>query len=104
MIGGFDAVTKGLINGLEDLDVGGKDHPNYSIIENGQNTEKSPRDLRGLVVTQTPLKDHKLTLATTWRCKTLKVSIAWKNTSRWVKDKLLEQLDGFMWKTLISKK
>ena len=24
------------------------DHPNYSIIEIGQNTEKSPRDLRRL--------------------------------------------------------
>ena len=32
------------------------DHPNYSIIENGQNTEKSPRDLRRLAVTQTLAK------------------------------------------------
>ena len=31
------------------------DHPNDSIIENGQNTEKSPGDLRRLAVTQTPL-------------------------------------------------
>ena len=38
------------------------DHPNYYIIENGQNTEKSPGDLRRLVVTQTPVKDHQLTL------------------------------------------
>ena len=30
------------------------DHPNYNIIENGQNTEKSPGDLRRLAVTQTP--------------------------------------------------
>ena len=28
------------------------DHPNYSIIENGQNTEKSPEDLRRLAVIQ----------------------------------------------------
>ena len=34
------------------------DHPNYSIIEIGQNTEKSPGDLRRLTVTQTPVKDH----------------------------------------------
>ena len=34
------------------------DHPNYSIFEIGQNTGKSPRDLRGLAVTQTPVKDH----------------------------------------------
>ena len=38
------------------------DYPNYSIIENGQNTEKSPGDLRRLAVTQTPVKNHQLTL------------------------------------------
>ena len=38
------------------------DHPNYSIIENGQNTEKSPGDLRRLAVSQTPLKDHQMSL------------------------------------------
>ena len=38
------------------------DHPNYSIIENGHNTEKSPGDLRWLAVTQTPLKDYPLKL------------------------------------------
>ena len=43
-------------------------HPNYSIIEIGQNTEKSPGDLRRLAVIQTPVKDHQLTLM--W--KTLK--------------------------------
>ena len=39
-----------------------RDHPNYNIIENGQNTEKSPGDLRRLAVTQTPVKDHQLML------------------------------------------
>ena len=34
------------------------DHPNYSIIENGQNTEKSPGDMGRLAVTQTHVKDH----------------------------------------------
>ena len=38
------------------------DHPNYYIIENGQNTEKSPGDLRRLAVNQTPVKDHQLKL------------------------------------------
>ena len=38
-----------------------RDHPNYNIIENGQNTEKSPGDLRRLV-TQYQVKDHHLTL------------------------------------------
>ena len=28
------------------------DHPKYSIVENGQNTEKSPVDLRTPAVTQ----------------------------------------------------
>ncbi len=37
------------------------DHPNY-IIGNGQETEKSPGDLRRLAVTQTPVKDHQLKL------------------------------------------
>ena len=38
------------------------DHPNYSIIENGQNTEKSPGDLRKLAVNQTQMKDHQQAL------------------------------------------
>ena len=33
---------------------------NYRIVEVGQNTEKSPGDLRRLFVIQTPLKDHQL--------------------------------------------
>ena len=44
------------------------DRPNDSIIEDGQNTEKSPGDLRRLAVTQTPVKKHQLTLVS----KTLK--------------------------------
>ena len=35
-----------------------RDHLNYSIVKIGQNTEKSPGDLRKLAVTQTPAKDH----------------------------------------------
>ena len=49
VIGAFGTLTKGLSKGLEDLEV--RDHPNYSIIVNGQNTEKSPGDLRRLAVT-----------------------------------------------------
>ena len=60
VIGAFGTVTKGLLKGLEDFEVG--DHPNNSIIENGQNTEKSPGDLRRIAVTQSPVKDHQLTL------------------------------------------
>ena len=38
------------------------DHPNYNSVEIGQNTEKSPGDLSTLVVTQTPMRNHQLTL------------------------------------------
>ena len=40
----------------------GRDYPNDSITENGQNTEKSPGDLRRLAVTQTAVKNHQPTL------------------------------------------
>ena len=38
-----------------------RDHPNYSIIEISQNTKKNFGDLKKLV-TQTPVKNHRLTL------------------------------------------
>ena len=38
------------------------DYPKYSIVDIGQNTEKSSEDLKRLAVTQTPMKDHQLTL------------------------------------------
>ena len=44
------------------------DDPNYSIIEIGHNTKKSPGDLRRLAITQTQMEDHQLILM--W--KTLK--------------------------------
>ena len=40
----------------------GRDYPNDSIAENGQNPETSPGDLRRLTVTQTPVKNQQLTL------------------------------------------
>ena len=56
VIGAFGTVTKG--TGVLGSWRTSGDHPNYSIIENGQNTEKSPGDLRRLAVTHTPVKDH----------------------------------------------
>ena len=38
------------------------DYPNDSTIKIDQNTKKSPGDLRKLAVTQTPVKNHQLTL------------------------------------------
>ena len=59
VIGAFGTITKGLIMDGKTwkLETSG-DHRNYYIIEIGQNTEKSPGDLRRLAVTQTPVKDH----------------------------------------------
>ena len=67
VIGAFGTVTKGLLKGLEGLEVGGR-------VETIQTTpllrtaEKSPGDLRRLAATQTPEKDHQLKLM----AKTLK--------------------------------
>ena len=61
VIGTLGTVTKGLFKGLGNKRTS-RDHPNYCIIEIGQNTEESPGDLRRFAVTQTPEKDHQLTL------------------------------------------
>ena len=61
VIGAFSIVTKGLLKGLGSLRTNG-DHPNYSIAEIGQNTKKTPGDLRRLADTQTPVKDHQVAL------------------------------------------
>ena len=37
-------------------------YPNYSIVEIGQHTKKSPGDLKRLAVTQTPVRNHQLSL------------------------------------------
>ena len=60
VIGAFGTVTKGLLKGLEDLEVGGR----VGTIQTTAllKTEKSPGDLRRLAVTQSPVKDHQLTL------------------------------------------
>ena len=67
VIGALGTVIKGLVCRLWNMRTGGN-HPNYSIIEIAQNIEESPGDLRGLAVTQTPVRNHQLKLL--W--KTLK--------------------------------
>ena len=64
VIGAFGAVTKGLLKGSEKFEKKrtSGDHPNKSIIENSQNTEKSPVDLRRFADTHIPVKDHQLKL------------------------------------------
>ena len=53
-------INKGT-GGLENKRTNG-DHPNYYTIEIGQNTEKSPGNLRRLAVTEILVKDHQLTV------------------------------------------
>ena len=53
----IDAGTGGLENKWTS-----EDHPNYIIVKIGQNTEKSPGNSSRFAVTQTPVKDHQLTL------------------------------------------
>ena len=64
VIGAFGTLPKTIIKGTGGL--GGwrtrGDHPNYSIIANGQNTKKSPGELRRLDVTLTPVKNQPLEL------------------------------------------
>ena len=66
VIGAFSTVTKGqedlVVRGLGDGKTS-ENHLNYYIIENSQNTEKSPGELRRLAVTQTPVKNHQLKLS-----------------------------------------
>ena len=59
VIGTFGTVTKGLLKRLAGLEVGERVE---TIIENGQDIEKSPGDLRRLAVTHTPVKHHQLKL------------------------------------------
>ena len=59
VIGAFGTVTKGLLKGLEDFKVGIQ---MTALLKKSQNTEKSPGDVRRLAVTQTPVKNHWLTL------------------------------------------
>ena len=62
VIGALSTINKRLVQGLEDLEIRGPVETIKTIIEIGQNTEKSPGDLRKLAVTQTPVRDHQLTL------------------------------------------
>ena len=68
VFGTLASVIKGLVNGLEDIEITARVEIIHNIDEIGQNTEKSPGDLRRLV-TQIPVKDHLLTLM--WKILTV---------------------------------
>ena len=60
VIGALGTILKGLIKVLKDLERGKLETmKDYGIIKNNQNTEKSPRNLRGIVVTS--VRYHKPT-------------------------------------------
>ena len=61
VIGARGTIPKGLVRELKEWEIGGRVETIYSMVEVGQNTEKSPGNLRRLAVTQTPVKNHQLT-------------------------------------------
>ena len=65
VIGAFGTVTKGLLKGLEDLEVGGRVETiqTTTLLRTAKILKRvRPGELRRLAVTQTPAKDHQLTL------------------------------------------
>ena len=64
VIGALAVVTKGLVKGLEDLEIRGREKTIQTrALQRGcQNTEKSHGNLKRLAVTQTPMENYHLTL------------------------------------------
>ena len=53
----FEEETRGILNQMKN-----RDHPDYNVIEIGQNSLKIPEHLRRFAVTQVPVKSRQLTL------------------------------------------
>ena len=60
VIRALGTIPKGLIKKLEELEDEQR-HPNYSVVNIGQDTGKTSGDLRKLAVAQTLVKDHQFT-------------------------------------------
>ena len=58
VVGALGTVTKGLVKILKELEIRSRDLPKFRFVKIGQNTEKSPGDLRRLFVTQVPVENH----------------------------------------------
>ena len=58
VIDALGTIPKGLVKGLEALEI----TEQVETMKIGQNTEKSPGDLRKFAVTQTPVRNHQLML------------------------------------------
>ena len=64
VIGALGTVTKRLVKGLEGLKIRGlvETIQTIALLKISQNTEESLADLRRLAITQTPVRNHRLTL------------------------------------------
>ena len=64
VIGALSTVTKELLKGREDLEVGGRVETiqTTALLRTARILRRVSGDLRRLAVTQTPVKDHKLIL------------------------------------------
>ena len=63
VVGAVEMIPKWLVKGTgRHRNQISRHHQDYSITKIGQNTGKSPGDLRRLAVTQTLLRNHQLTL------------------------------------------
>ena len=64
VIGALGTVTKGLLKGLEDLEVGGRVETIQmtALLSTARILRRVPGDLRRLAVTQTLVKNHRLSL------------------------------------------
>ena len=64
VIATLGTIPKSLVRELEEFEVGGRTKTIQTTFfaEYSQNTEKTPGDLKKLVVTQTPVKDHQQNL------------------------------------------
>ena len=58
-------------------------HPNDSIIKIGQNTKKSPADLRRLAVTQTPVRNRQIMVVGKTLIMIISLEIANKKKRTW---------------------
>ena len=75
------------VNGLEDIEIRGQFI--QITAKFGQNTAKSPEDLRSITITQTPVKNHQLILVSIITVFHISVSW-WSFTGDWVTASLLK--------------
>ena len=89
-------------------------HPKYCIIEIGQNTEKSSGDLKRLAITQTPVRNHQVSLMRKplrwvkyleWKIDTQILLKSWKKRTEYEGDDdiVVWALGAYVWKRDLGK-